>query len=124
VFSVQNNYGSPSEPTESMTFSAYGVTAFEAQYWNGSSWVTVPGGSITGNDKVWKRIRFSAITTSKIRILISASSDNYSRLAEVEAWADGVGSSNPRVEWLVADQLGTPRMILDESGNLAKCKAP
>jgi RHS repeat-associated protein len=121
VFSIQNNYTSPSEPTETMTFSSYGVTAFEAQYWNGSSWVTVPGGAITGNDKVWKRIRFSAITTNKIRILISGTSDSYSRLAEVEAWADG-GSANARVEWLVADQLGTPRMILDESGDLVNVK--
>jgi hypothetical protein len=65
VFSIQDNPGSPSEPTPDMTFNNYGVTAFEVQYWNGSSWVTVPNGQITGNNKVWKQITFSPITTTK-----------------------------------------------------------
>ena len=38
--SVQNIYSTPSEPTPTLTFSAYGLTTFEAQYWNSSSWVT------------------------------------------------------------------------------------
>jgi hypothetical protein len=50
VFSCQDNYANPSPPTEAMTFSSYGLTAFDVQYWNGSSWVTVPGGSVTGNN--------------------------------------------------------------------------
>ncbi|HBB89633.1 MAG TPA: hypothetical protein DC047_18660 [Blastocatellia bacterium] len=29
VFTLQDNAGSPSEPTETMTFSQYGATAFE-----------------------------------------------------------------------------------------------
>jgi hypothetical protein len=54
VFSIQDNWQNPSEPTEAMTFSQYGLTAFEVQYWNPdtSAWVTVSGGSITGNNKV------------------------------------------------------------------------
>jgi len=66
---LQDNYSNPSEPTEAMTFSLYGVTAFDVQYWNGSSWVTVPGGSVTGNNKVWRKFTFTAITTSKIRVV-------------------------------------------------------
>ena len=51
VFAVQDNFQNPSEPTLSDIFTQYGVTSFEIQYWNGSAWVTVPGGSITGKQQ-------------------------------------------------------------------------
>ena len=86
VVTLQDNYNAPIEPTESMTFSGYGLTAYQVQYWNGSAWVTITNGSVSGNNKVWKRFSFAAITTTKIRVLSSASPDNYSRLTEVEAW--------------------------------------
>jgi YD repeat-containing protein len=86
VYTLQDNYANPSEPTEAMTFTLYGLTGYDVQYWTGSAWTTVPGGSITGNDKVWKKITFSPITTSKIRVLSNASVDNWSRIPEVEAW--------------------------------------
>lgn len=89
VFTLQDNYQSPAEPTETMTFSQYGITAFDVQYWNGSSWVTVPGGSVTGNNKVWRKFTFSAISTSKIRVLVNNSLNNFSRIVEIEAWASG-----------------------------------
>jgi len=37
VFTEQDNYTSPSEPTETMTFSSYGLTGYEVQYWNGTA---------------------------------------------------------------------------------------
>ncbi len=90
VFTLQDNPATPAEPTEPMTFSWYGLTAYSVQYWNGSSWVTVPGGSVTGNNKVWRKFTFAAITTSKIRVLTSGSPDGYSRITEVEAWTNEV----------------------------------
>jgi YD repeat-containing protein len=86
VFTGQDNWQSPSEPTEAMTFSVYGLTGYDVQYWNGSSWTTVPGGSVTANNKVWRKFTFSPITTTKIRVLTNASVDGYSRITEVEAW--------------------------------------
>src|SRR6266498_1332382 len=86
VFTVQDNWTSPSEPTEAMTFGSYGLTGFDVQYWNGTAWTTVSGGSITSNNKVWKKLTFAAINTAKIRVLTNASPDGYSRLTEVEAW--------------------------------------
>jgi hypothetical protein len=59
VFTVQDNPGSPSDPTLTMTFSLYGITAFNVQYWDGSAWVSVPGGDVTGNNKVWRKFTFS-----------------------------------------------------------------
>ena len=49
LFSVQDNYTNPVEPTTTQTFSLYGVTSFTVQYWDGAQWLTVPGGTITGN---------------------------------------------------------------------------
>jgi RHS repeat-associated protein len=61
--------------------------------------------------------------TSKIRVVTSGSVDGYSRLTEVEAYgpADTGGSGNG-VHWLVPDHLGTPRIVLDQTGSLAGVK--
>ena len=47
VFSLQDSYGAPVEPTPTMTFMYWGVIAFDVQCWTGSGWATVPGGSVT-----------------------------------------------------------------------------
>jgi hypothetical protein len=83
-----------------MTFAAYGLSGYQVQYWNNSAWVTISGGSVTGNNKVWRRFSFAPITTTKIRILSSASADNYSRLTEVEAWTSP--SPAPRYDLALA----------------------
>ncbi len=89
VFTIQDNYSSPSEPTEAMTFTNYGIKDFDIQTWNGSAWVNVTGGSIRGNNKVWTKVSFPEITTSKIRILVLATADGKTRIAEVEAFTPG-----------------------------------
>ncbi len=86
VFTLQDNYPNPLEPTETMTFTTWGVTAYDVQAWNGSAWVTVPGGSITGNNKVWRRISFPALSTNAVRVVVNASLGGYSRITEIEAW--------------------------------------
>jgi len=86
VFTIQDNFSNPAEPTLSMTFSQYGITSFNVQYWDGSNWATFSGGSVTGNNKVWRQFTFAAITTTKIRIYVTNSLSSYSRLIEVEAW--------------------------------------
>ena len=113
VFTLQNNYSSPSEPTETMTFSTYGLSGYDVQYWDGSAWVMVNGGNISGNNKVWRKVSFSSITTTKIRVLTNAAIGNgYSRITEVEAWdTDTTSGTTSNINWLVTDQLGTPRMI-------------
>lgn len=46
VFTTQADPQHPGEPTPTQTFPPNGgITAFEVQYWNGSSWVTVPAGA-------------------------------------------------------------------------------
>ncbi len=88
VFTIQDAYQNPAEPTEALTFSTYGITAFDVQYWNGSTWVTVPGGSISNTNKVWNKFTFQPIATTSIRVQINASLQGYSRVIEIEAYGD------------------------------------
>jgi hypothetical protein len=97
VFTEQDNYGNPSEPTEALTFGLYGLTAYEVQYWNGTAWQTIAGASVAGNNKVWRRFTFAPLTTDRIRILTHASPDGYSRLTEVEAWTGSAPPAPPPV---------------------------
>ena len=88
VVTRQDDVNNPVEPTLSQTFSLYGITNFEVQYLNGATWTTVPGGSVTGNNKVWRQFTFPGITTSKIRVVVNGGVDNaFSRIVEVEAYA-------------------------------------
>jgi hypothetical protein len=92
VYSVQDNLLTPVDPSDTMTFTKRGMTAFSVQTWNGSAWITQ--GTVTGNNLVKRSVSFPATSTSKIRILLNASADGqYSYLAEVEAWT--VGGTTP-----------------------------
>ena len=123
LFTLQDNWGGSAEPTSAMTFTLYGLSGYEVQYWSGSNWVTVPGCSVTGNNKIWRTFAFSPITTSKIRVVSSAAPDGVSRITEIEAYGPAEpGGSGNGVQWLVSDHLGTPRIIFDQSGDLAKVK--
>jgi hypothetical protein len=88
VFTLQDDYANPAEPTEIMTFSLYGITDFSVQYWDGLSWLTIPGASATGNNKVWRRFTFSNITTDRIRVHITNALYFSSRVIEVEAYGN------------------------------------
>src|SRR4026208_576375 len=92
---VQDNYAAPVEPTPTMTFTNYGLTAFQVQYWNGSAWIDVPGGNITGNNLVWRRIAFAPLTTHAIRVLVTSALNSYSRIVELEAWTASSGGNAP-----------------------------
>jgi hypothetical protein len=69
-----------------MAFTKYGVQDFDVQYWDGATWRTVPGGVVTGNDRVWRRLTFAPVTTTKVRVLIRRALDGYSRLTEIEVY--------------------------------------
>jgi uncharacterized membrane protein len=86
VFSMQDNYTAPVEPTAAMTFANWGLRAFEVQYWTGSAWASIPGASITNNNLVWRQFAFTPVTTTKIRVHITAALNGFSRMVEVEAW--------------------------------------
>ncbi len=86
VYTVQDNFNNPQEPTPEMTATFYGLIDFDIQYWNGSQWVTVAGGAIRGNDKVMRTVSFPAVATTKIRINVLNARAHFSRITEVEAF--------------------------------------
>lgn len=86
VFSLQDNFNDPVEPTEAMTFTQFGLQDFDVQYWTGSAWQTVPGGSVLNNNKVWRKISFPPLTTAKVRVTVNRALAGFSRIVELEVW--------------------------------------
>jgi len=69
-----------------MTFSQYGTTALAVQYWNGSTFADIPGASVSGNNHVWIKFNFGDVTTTRIRVHVTAALASFSRITEVEAY--------------------------------------
>ena len=84
VYSLQDNYSQPVEPSDSTTFATYGITAFTVQGWNGTSWITLA--TVTGNNLVKRSVSFPATSTDRIRINITAARSAGSYLTEVEVF--------------------------------------
>jgi hypothetical protein len=96
VYSVTDDFTNPADPTEASTFNSYGVTNFEVQYWTGATWATVSGGNVTNNNRTIKKLVFSPITTSRIRVVVNNAQASYSRIVELEAWSsDGGVTTTP-----------------------------
>ena len=97
VYTLQDDPASPSEPTDSMTFSSYGIIDFAVQGWDGSAWVTLA--SVTGNNLVKRTVTFAPYTTTQLRVLVT-NARGYSHIVEVEAWGfapEGAGSAGTNV---------------------------
>ncbi len=89
VYTLKDDFNSGSVVGDFTPATLYGITAFEVQYWNGAAWVTVPGGSVTGNTRVKRRFSFNTpISTDQVRVVVNGSVDNlYSRVVEIEAFS-------------------------------------
>ncbi|MBF0432221.1 MAG: SGNH/GDSL hydrolase family protein [Fibrobacteria bacterium] len=86
VFTVQDAVTNPVEPTEDLTFTLLGITDFSLQYFKDSAWVDLPGGNITGNNKVWFNLAFEPVVTTKIKLVVNNGLASRSRVTELEAW--------------------------------------
>jgi len=118
VVTLQDNYTSGAEPTETTTFSNEGITNFSVEYWNGSGWSTVPNGSVSGNNKVWRKFEFSPITTEKIRVVVTGSLAGYSRIVEVEAWGPQAGPPIDTGAFFTYDAMGNRVSMTDSFGSV------
>ncbi|MGH7489676.1 MAG: discoidin domain-containing protein, partial [bacterium] len=92
IYTVQDNYVNPVEPTDTTMFTLYGVTAFTVQGWTGSTWTTLA--TVTGNNLVKRTVNFTPYTTSRIRINITSALASYSRITEVESWGVDAATTN------------------------------
>jgi len=107
VFGLQDSFQSPVEPTEALASTAYALTGFKVEYWTGSAWALVPGGTVAGNDKVWRKLTFAPLSTAKIRVVVSGARANYSRVAEVEAWGPPAAAATERANHALSSNGAT-----------------
>jgi glucose/arabinose dehydrogenase len=84
VYTLQDNVMNPGEPTDTLTFTSYGIVDFEVQGWNGSAWVAL--GTVTGNNLVKRTVAFTPFTTNRVRVLVTRALGGYSHITEVETW--------------------------------------
>ena len=102
VFTLRDNYqDNLTPPSLTETFntcenSGQGITEFEVQYLNGGLWVTVPGGIVRENNKVWRQFSFAEVSTNGIRVQVHGAARyttalNFSRIVEIEAFGRTAG---------------------------------
>lgn len=85
VYTLQNSYTNPVEPTPLTPADLYGIQDFDVQYWDGAAWQTVPNGAVVGNAQAVRVFRFPDVTTTKIRVIVRNARAHFSRVVEVEA---------------------------------------
>jgi hypothetical protein len=95
VYSVQDNYLNPVEPTDSMKFTLRGITSFQVQGFDGTNWVTLA--TVNGNDLVKRTVSFAPYRTDRIRINILGALATWSRVTEVEAWTSTAAAQEANV---------------------------
>ncbi|PSJ37666.1 PA14 domain-containing protein [Allosphingosinicella deserti] len=82
------------------TFSKFGLTDFDFEYWNGSGWSLVPDGEIRNNDKVHVRATFPPVRTDRIRIVVKGAREQFSRIVELEALQADPQPSDRDIVWV------------------------
>jgi hypothetical protein len=90
VYSVQDNYANPVEPSDVLTFTQYGVQDFTIEGRNGGVWSQLA--TVSNNNLVKRTVNFPATTVDRIRITITRSLSAWSLLTEVEAWGVAAGA--------------------------------
>lgn len=71
-----------------------------------------------GNTSFWQVLELN-LSANNVRYVKVETTDSPSWVswAEIEVYGSGIDS--PSIHWMIADQLGTPRMVLDQTGSLA-----
>ena len=91
---IDVDFGTPQNIASAVIYTGYfngtffdsQVGSFSLQSWNGSSFVNIPGASITGNINSQVTFTFSTINTQKVRLVTSSTSDSFARYMEIQVW--------------------------------------
>ena len=89
VYTLQNSFASPVEPTPSTDASLYGIVDFEVQALDPATgqWATVPGGAVAGNTQAMRVVSLARpVTAAGVRVLVTRGREHYSRVVELEAF--------------------------------------
>lgn len=108
------------------TFSKYGLTDFDLEYWDGAAWAPLPGAQVRGNDKAYVRVRVAPVRTDRIRLVVRKALEQFSRVIELEAFQSTPQPSDRDLVW-VGDALpagATPRGDTDGWEWIADAQAP
>jgi RHS repeat-associated protein len=65
---------------------------------------------------VWRKFTFTAVTTSKIRVVTNASASGWSELTELEAWTAASGGSSGGLKYVLQDLQGSSRAVMNNNG--------
>jgi sirohydrochlorin ferrochelatase len=96
VYTLKDDFNSGSIVDDATSFTLYGITNFNVQYWTGTTWADVPDGAVSENNLVKRKFIFSSITTDRIRVVVNDSADHYySRVVEIEAFLCFLGGPSP-----------------------------
>ncbi|MBC7931761.1 MAG: hypothetical protein H7Z38_14470, partial [Rubrivivax sp.] len=88
VYTLQNDFRNPVEPTPLTPADLYGIQDFEVQTCNGATCTTVPVvGTVTGNDKAMRVfVLATPVNATGVRIKVNNARVHFSRIVEVEAF--------------------------------------
>lgn len=95
LFSLQDDYLTAGDPMQSTLTTLYGNVDFHLSYCPenvqcgatlGSGWVDVPGGYITGNNKAWNSVFFTAVRATAVRASLDCAQRTRAYVVELEAW--------------------------------------
>lgn len=96
VFTLSDDYAVGAAPTLSTPATLYGLTDFDIEYFDGTTWRLVPGGQVRGNALAWVSRDFPALTAQAVRVRALRSPDGYARIAELEAFDTAPRLQNTR----------------------------
>jgi hypothetical protein len=88
VYTLQNDFRNPVEPTPQTPADLYGIGDFEVQSCNGATCTTIPVvGTVTNNDKAMTIIVLrTPVQATGVRIKVNNGRVSCSRIVEVEAF--------------------------------------
>jgi hypothetical protein len=84
VYSLQDLYTQPVEPTDTTTFATYGITAFTVQGWNGASWIDLA--TVSNNTLVKRTVTFPPTPPTASASTSPPPAAPAPTVTEIEAW--------------------------------------
>lgn len=106
LFLTPNLTSHPSTPTTAyslatlatnMINTAGNLRGFTLEYWTGAAWAAIPNSepstTVSNNSRMWIEFKFPNISTDRIRLNATDSSDGYTRVSEIEALQSSDGEN-------------------------------
>ncbi|MBN8886231.1 MAG: IPT/TIG domain-containing protein, partial [Rudaea sp.] len=116
LWTLQDDYEQGGEPTDSTTFTKWGLTAFDVQVWR-NGWVTVA--QITDNNLVKRTVTFAPTAAMRLRIVAKAGLAGAARIVELQAW--GVEMTGlPRLTGLRPQQAAVGETVTLSGENFSR----